>query len=828
MMVTSLSFEDATIPSELKALPHWVNWRAERNGERIEKIPVCAVTGSHASSTDPGTWADYATAAMNAMTADSLGLGFVFSKTASLVGIDLDKCRDATTGVLEPWAQEIVTELNSYTEVSPSGRGIHIFVSGGLPLGRRKKDRIEVYQHGRFFTVTGRHLEGTPVSVEARSGELIKFHARYFADPPTPERSAITKAKVPLSLSDEAILEKCRSAKNAAKFEALWRGDWNGYPSQSEGELALLGILRFYTQDASQLDRLFRQSGLMREKWDQRHGEQTYGQRSISEALKHVTETYERGSANGHAVSPSTMWGMSVHVSDEWPEIQPIKAELLKVDPLPLKLIPPAFREWVKDVSERMQCPPDYVAAPMLVMTGAVIGAGCGIRPKKHDDWTVIPNLWGGVVGRPSMLKTPAISEAMKPLETLEAEAKAAYDSAIKDHKADLKAYEAHQEALVADMRNVAKGKAGTNGHAVPTMDSLKYDYAHLVEPKPPVWRRYKTNDATIEKMAALQAENSRGLLLFRDELVGLLATWDKEDHQSDRAFYLEGFNGLNSYTADRIGRGHIYTPHNCVSLFGGIQPTKLTSYLYAAMRGHNNDGLVQRLQVLVYPDEPSTWKLIDTPINAKAKQVAYQAVQRLATMDFCQFGAYGDEDDRIPYFRFDEAGQAVFYQWWSDLEAKLRAQDDEPVVQEHLGKYRSLMPSLALSFHLLSLATEGQTAPRHVSQDCAELAAGWCDYFEQHARRIYGLVTNAASQGAARLALKLQQGALGDGFTARDVYIKDWSLLADRESAENACYQLVNLGWLREKVTPPAPGQRRKVGYLINPKVRPNGKVAS
>jgi hypothetical protein len=539
-----------------------------------------------------------------------------------------------------------------------------------------------------------------------------------------------------------------------------------------------------------------------------------------------IPDTDSDTPTNGHAGTRSTTSGMSVQLSDEWPEIQPVKAELLSVPLLPLQIVPDVFREFVKDVSDRMQCPPDYVAASMMVMAGTVTGAGCGIRPKKHDDWLVVPNFWGAVVGRPSMLKTPAISEAMKPLAALEAEAKAAYDHALKDHVAELEAFKAQREALQQDMRSVAKGKTNSNGHTVATMESLKYDFARLEEPKAPVWRRYKTNDATIEKLAALQSENPRGLLLFRDELVGQLAIWDKEDHQSDRAFFLEGFNGLNSYTADRIGRGHIHTPHNCVSLFGGIQPTKLTSYLYAAMRGHNNDGLVQRLQVLVYPDEPATWALVDTPINVDAKQTAYQAIQRLAMMDFRQHGAYGEEG-RIPYYHFDEAGQTVFYEWLTELEGKLRKKDEEPVVLEHLGKYRSLMPSFALVSHLLALATDPAHAPRQVSQEHALCAAAWCGYLEQHARRIYGLVTNATQQAASRLASKLQQGAFQDEFTIRDVLRKDWSLLQERPLVEKACDELVALGWLREKVTPTAQGQRGKTAYVINPKVRRHGQVA-
>lgn len=812
------SFEDRTIPSHLKDLPQWVNWKAVPNGERTDKVPMCGTTGQRASSTDPATWTDYTTAGVKALSAEDLGVGFAFTKEAGVIGIDLDKCRDRETGTLEPWAEDIVREMQTYTEVSPSGRGLHLFLRGTLPPGKRKKGRVEVYDSGRFFTVTGQHLANTPLSVEERIRELAEFHAKYFADPePTPPSRLMNKTP-DAKLSDEEILLKCRAAKNAAKFEALWRGGSTGYPSHSDADLALLGILKFYTQDAAQIDRLFRQSGLMRDKWDEKRGVLTYGERTITEALSHVAEAYASGQNNDS--SDISLSGMSVPLSDDWPEIQPVKAELFPVPPLPLEIVPPTFRGLVKDVSERMQCPPDYVAAAMLVMVGSIIGAGCGIRPKKNDDWTVVPNLWGGVVGRPSMLKTPAIAEAMKPLDALEREAKLVYDAAQRQYEAEQEAFKAHKDSLLTSMRKVANGKAS----AGLTMDGLKYDLTALAAPFLPVWRRYKTNDATVEKMAELQAENPRGLLIFRDELIGLFATWDKDGHESDRAFFLEGFNGLNSYTADRIGRGHIHTPSNTVSLFGGIQPTKLSSYLYAAMRGHNNDGLVQRLQVLVYPDEPSMWKLIDTPIDSYARQTAHHAVQQLARMDFRQHGAYGDEQERVPYYRFSDEGQQVFYQWWEELETILRTQEDEPVVLEHLGKYRSLMPSLALIFHLLELASSSSPVSSQVSARNATCAAAWCGYLERHARRIYGLVTNVTQQAARRLAGKLKEGGLSDRFTIRDVYRKDWSLLDDRPLIEKACDELVALGWLREKTTPSAPGQRGKTEYLINPKVRTHG----
>ena len=183
MPTASVMFNDATIPADLKALPHWVCWKAKLNGERIEKIPVCATTLQSASSTDHKTWTTYEQAKQRAETHDGLGIGFVFQRDAGIVGVDLDKCRDASTGVVEPWAHDIIRNLNSYTEVSPSGKGVHIYVCGSLPPGRRKKGQVEVYETGRFFTVTGHALADTPATVEARQEQLAAFHGAHLADP---------------------------------------------------------------------------------------------------------------------------------------------------------------------------------------------------------------------------------------------------------------------------------------------------------------------------------------------------------------------------------------------------------------------------------------------------------------------------------------------------------------------------------------------------------------------------------------------------------------------------------------------------------------------
>lgn len=514
-------------------------------------------------------------------------------------------------------------------------------------------------------------------------------------------------------------------------------------------------------------------------------------------------------------------WSPSENPPDkdsEWTDPQPIKTELLSVQPLPFQILPEAFRPWIEDVSHRMQCPPDFVAMAAINLAGSLIGTRCGIRPKQHDDWLVIPNLWGGVVGRPSMLKTPSLNEALRPLSRLEKEAKELFDESIKEYEMEMLEYQAQMEALKSAMKKAAGGKGDRS------MESIKEELGQLEKPERPTMERYKTNDATIEKMSELLNENPGGLLLFRDELVGLLATWEKPGRESDRAFFLEGWNGDGSHTTDRIGRGTIFTENLCISIFGGIQPSKLTRYLIQSMNGLENDGLIQRLQMLVYPDEvdKKDWQLIDQAPDKEARNRAFRLIQRMAEMGFTEYGAIKEEADRFPYLRFSDKAQIVFNEWLTDLELnKLRA-DEHPILLEHFGKYRSLMPSLALIFHLIGIADGAEVGP--ISVEAAEKAAAFCEYLESHARRVYGLVLDIDQQAAAQLVEKIQKGKLKDGFTARDVYRQNWHLLGNKVFAQAACDELVDAGWLRpEEMKKALRGRSPLPIYHINPKVKIN-----
>lgn len=301
----------ARIPAELTARVQWVLWRGEdrvdlTTGEMtLTKIPIDPQTLRHASSTDPSTWGTFpqCVRAMpvaleeweftNPAAYRGGGIGYVFTIEDPLSGIDLDHCIDRATGSVAPWAQEILTRINSYAEVSPSGAGIHCYVHGTVPRGR-KKGAVEVYNHGRYFTVTGWHLPDTPDALRPRQDVLMALYREHFGmeESATGGQRDVAAWSFPPVLEDAALLDTIGKARNQEKFRTLWAGDWRAYGSQSEADLALCNQLAFYTLNLPQLDRLFRQSKLMRDKWDHKRGAYTYGERTMLAALSAQTAQY--------------------------------------------------------------------------------------------------------------------------------------------------------------------------------------------------------------------------------------------------------------------------------------------------------------------------------------------------------------------------------------------------------------------------------------------------------------------------------------------------------------------------------------------------------
>lgn len=484
----------------------------------------------------------------------------------------------------------------------------------------------------------------------------------------------------------------------------------------------------------------------------------------------------------------------------------PLPDMLLVVPSFDEVLLPESLRGWIADIAARMQCPLEFPAVGVIVALASLVGCQIGIRPKQYDDWTVVPNLWGCAIGRPGILKSPALAEVLKPLRQLEALAINAFAEAQKDA--------AFQAMVQEERRGDLKKKISK---ALATGDDVAVLRSELRDPPPlPTLRRYIVNDSTVEKLGELLNENPHGLLVFRDELPGWLRSLDKDGHENDRAFYLEAWDGTGGYTYDRIGRGTKRIEHACVSMLGSIQPGPLAEYLRAAVRGGGgDDGLMQRFQLAVFPDDTTEWKNVDRWPDSKAKRRAYDVFTKLDTLTSKNFGTRQRDDETMPTLAFDPDAQEFFNEWRTDLERnRIRSPRNHPVMESHLAKYRSLMPSLALLFHLPD-AIEGTTG-NAVSLEAAKQAASWCDFLEAHARRIYSGLTQHATASARALAERMQSKALTSPFTARDVYRPQWRLLTSPDEVREALAILEDFHWVRSETLRTTGRSQRQ--YHIHP----------
>lgn len=306
------------IPVELRKVRQWVCWKFkeikdEDTGEiRHTKIPINPNGRAQARSNDPNTWNTFELALKVSEKCD--GIGYIVSADDPYTVIDLDHCVsvDITTGEIEieEWAQSILNRLNSYSEFSPSGRGIHIFIRGKKPGPRCrtfKHPQFEMYDNRRFLAMTGHSVIGFPKEIASAGNELIELYKEIFGGL-EPEITKTVQQRIadncsPIDLSDFELIEKAKQSKRGSEFADLWYGNTTDYGGDdSAAALALCNHLAFWTQkDASRMDRLFRESGLMRSKWDSSRPEGTWGSKTISKAITDTNSVY-KGKENGSRV----------------------------------------------------------------------------------------------------------------------------------------------------------------------------------------------------------------------------------------------------------------------------------------------------------------------------------------------------------------------------------------------------------------------------------------------------------------------------------------------------------------------------------------------
>lgn len=523
-------------------------------------------------------------------------------------------------------------------------------------------------------------------------------------------------------------------------------------------------------------------------------------QAEINHTVASVLSTHMRNNPTAKVgIKAASEWSV-----EDWPVPVELPDPKLPVIPFDIGLLPDAFSPFAQDIAERMQCPVDFPAVALMCSAGSVVGRQCAIRPKRLDNWVVVPNLWGGVVGRPSVVKSPALTQALKPLYRL-------VSDAMKHHAEDSKANQAATHVARTRLKNRQKemNKMDDANEALAAgVELVALQEQIETEVKE---RRYIANDPTVEKLGELLSDNPNGLLVFRDELTGWLKNLDREDRSNDRSFYLEAWDGNGRYVYDRIGRGTVVIEAACVSILGGIQPGPLTQYVAGATSNNAAaDGLLQRFQLMVWPDDIGTWENVDRVPDKEALQNVLSAFQRIAFLNPMDFESC--DDGGLPYVRFEHSAQDRFDNWLYHLKNVKVKNTDSEAFESHLAKYPGLVPSLALIIHIVDQG-RGQ-----VSDGALKRAIGWVEYLESHARRIYAHGVGGGIPEARALAAKIKKGALVGEFTLRELQRKGWGLLTKHESVVRAVETLEEFDWISTETR--STGGRPTVVCVINPRL--------
>lgn len=314
--------------------------------------------------------------------------------------------------------------------------------------------------------------------------------------------------------------------------------------------------------------------------------------------------------------------------------------------------------------------------------------------------------------------------------------------------------------------------------------------------PEAPPARTFWTSDVNDAALSEILVVNPNGLLLERDELSTLLSNLEDEKQASLRGMLLSGWSGKEGFRSDRIMRGVTYIPKYSISLFGGIQPGLLMRYVRGAFTGERADGLLQRFQLIVWPD-PQPFEYVDRWPNKHAKEAANKLFQFADTFDAAAIGSKDTFGNDPPFLRFSPDAQERFAEWYLQFMQSSRGTNSENIsapLASHFGKYPGLLGKLCLIIHI---ADDGQS--KSVSIRTLTKALAWLQYLTPHAHRVYHAAQSPETGAAALLLSRIKRNALPTAFKAWELTRNQWHGLTDREAVKKACRLLFEYRWLIE-----------------------------
>ncbi len=505
--------------------------------------------------------------------------------------------------------------------------------------------------------------------------------------------------------------------------------------------------------------------------WHEQGAEVVAG--AIAGAAAPARREYQPGSGDVQARDP-----------DAWPEPLPLP-KLPPVPEFPLAILPDAMQAWAADAADRARYRPDFFAVAAMTALGSVVGRKIGIRMKSQDDWTEYANVWAAIVGDPSALKSPAKHDAMIPLKGLQV-------VADEEHADAMQLFEVEEETY--KLRRDAKRKKAVKNLSKDA--STEINLGEDAAPETPPRRTYWTSDVNDASLSEILVVNPNGLLIERDELSSLLSNLEDEKQASLRGMLLSGWSGKEGFRSDRIMRGITYIPKYALSVFGGIQPGPLMRYVRGAFSGERADGLLQRFQLIVWPD-PQPFEYVDRWPNKSAKEAANELFKFADTFDADAIGSKDAFGNDPPFLRFSPDAQEMFSDWYTHFMQSSRGANSENIsapLASHFGKYSGLVGKLSLIIHV---ADDGQG--KQISARTLTKALAWLQYLTPHAHRVYHAAQSPETGAAELLLSRIKRKALPAAFKAWEISRNNWHGLTDREAVKKACRLLREYGWLIE-----------------------------
>jgi len=776
------------IPDFLKSLNRWLLWEAIKDDrfpeKKPKKIPLY-VNGKQRSGVLGGeedlSCLTSLTEAVEEAKIRQCGIGFAFIDGDNITGIDLDNCIDLETGEFSELSLKICSAANSYTEISPSWKGLHIIVKG--KCDSIKCSEIEMYSQGRYFCFTGNRLDEYSSDVNEVSVEFLKKLSNTAKKKRDEERisKTIEKEWKPInknfSDNDQQDIDLICEALNVLNADIY--DDWVTTGMALKARFGDAGYDIWYRWSSTSLK--FKASEMTR-KWISFKRTNGIGIGSIFKRAEDAG--WKRQKQKQKNISKETC-NTTLHIEgetkniilSEWPDPIDILSDV-RPPSVKLELIPSVIADFISDQAEMIGCDPCVMVGACLVACAGALSDNVKISPKRfHNGWLERACLWGAFVGLPSEKKTPAMNAAFRPLREIE-------KGLAEKRKIETERYNDELEAYRR------RGKDSS-----------------LEKPVPPERTQFVVGAATIESLQQIIAENKRGVTAVYDELSGWFGAMDaynKSGSSKDRPAWLELYNG-GAKSFNTVSRGEIWVSNWSASIFGNIHPDaikKISSSL-------PEDGLLQRFFVLCNTKSSSVG--VDRPPKEEVKKKYSEFIHWLLKVD-------GDEYSFIELSDEAMAVKESLYEWARGM---LRAEFIKGGIASHVGKYEGLFARLLIIWHCAD-SFEKRKWTNVVCKEVAEKCATFLkEFLFPHAVFFYARILNGEASDhlikrIARTLLTVSESSINNRGMARKC--REWQKMTEAQKADTM-QALDTLGWVSAGEIPL--GKKIPREWRVNPIIK-------